>query len=700
MARQTPISRYRNIGISAHIDAGKTTTSERILFYTGVNHKIGEVHDGAATMDWMEQEQERGITITSAATTAFWRGMEMQWEPYRLNIIDTPGHVDFTVEVERSMRVLDGACMVYCAVGGVQPQSETVWRQANKYRVPRLAFVNKMDRTGANFFKVYDQMKKRLNANPVPVVVPIGAEDQFEGVVDLIKMKGIIWDAKSQGMTFEYVDIPANLVDVAQEWHEKMVESAAEASEELMNKYLENGELSEEDIIAGLRQRTIACEIQPMLCGSAFKNKGVQRMLDAVVQFLPAPSDIPPVEGFDLDEKPTFREAKDEAPFAALAFKIMTDPYVGQLTFLRVYSGLLNSGDTVMNSVKGQKERIGRLLQMHANERKEIKFVEAGDIAAAVGLKNVTTGDTLCAIDAPVILERMEFPEPVISQAVEPKTKADQEKMALALNRLAQEDPSFRVHTDEESGQTIISGMGELHLEILVDRMKREFNVEASVGKPQVAYRETIRSVVENAECKFAKQSGGRGQYGHVVLKLEPLEPGKGFEFVDAIKGGVVPREYIPAVEKGVEDTLKAGVLAGYPVVDVKVTLHFGSYHEVDSNENAFKMAASMAFKEGMRKADPVLLEPIMAVEVETPEEKMGDVMGDLSSRRGVIQGMDDLVGGGKSIKAEVPLAEMFGYATQLRSLTQGRATYTMEFKHYAEAPRNVAEAVIADKAK
>ena len=700
MARQTPISRYRNIGISAHIDAGKTTTSERILFYTGVSHKIGEVHDGAATMDWMEQEQERGITITSAATTAFWRGMEMQWEPYRLNIIDTPGHVDFTVEVERSMRVLDGACMVYCAVGGVQPQSETVWRQANKYHVPRLAFVNKMDRTGANFFKVYDQMKKRLNANPVPVVVPIGAEDQFEGVVDLIKMKGIIWDAKTQGMKFDYVDIPANLVDVAQEWREKMVESAAEASEELMNKYLENGDLSEEDIIAGLRQRTIACEIQPMLCGSAFKNKGVQRMLDAVVQFLPSPVDIPPVEGFDLDEKPTSREAKDEAPCAALAFKIMTDPYVGQLTFLRIYSGVINSGDTVLNSVKGQKERVGRLLQMHANERKEIKFVEAGDIAAAVGLKSVTTGDTLCALDAPIILERMEFPEPVISQAVEPKTKADQEKMALALNRLAQEDPSFRVRTDEESGQTIISGMGELHLEILVDRMKREFNVDCAVGKPQVAYRETIRSVVENAECKFAKQSGGRGQYGHVVLKLEPLEPGKGFEFVDAIKGGVVPREYIPAVEKGVEDTLKAGVLAGYPVVDVKVTLHFGSYHEVDSNENAFKMAASMAFKDGMRQADPVLLEPVMAVEVETPEEKMGDVMGDLSSRRGVIQGMDDLVGGGKSIKAEVPLAEMFGYATQLRSLTQGRATYTMEFKHYAEAPRNVAEAVIADKAK
>ncbi len=700
MARQTPISRYRNIGISAHIDAGKTTTTERILFYTGVNHKIGEVHDGAATMDWMEQEQERGITITSAATTAFWRGMEMQYEPYRLNIIDTPGHVDFTVEVERSMRVLDGACMVYCAVGGVQPQSETVWRQANKYHVPRLAFVNKMDRTGANFFKVYDQMKKRLQANPVPVVVPIGAEDTFAGVVDLIKMKAIIWDDKSQGMKFEDQDIPADLVDLANEWREKMIESAAEANEDLMNKYLEEGELSEDDIIAGLRARTIACEIQPMLCGTAFKNKGVQRMLDAVIQFLPAPTDIPPVSGFDLNDKECSREASDDAPFSALAFKIMTDPYVGQLTFLRVYSGILNSGDTVLNSVKNKKERIGRLLQMHANERKEIKFVEAGDIAAAVGLKEVTTGDTLCALDAPIILERMEFPEPVISQAVEPKTKADQEKMALALNRLAQEDPSFRVRTDEESGQTIISGMGELHLEILVDRMKREFNVEATVGKPQVAYRETIRSVVEDAECKFAKQSGGRGQYGHVVLKLEPLEPGKGFEFVDAIKGGVVPREYIPAVQKGVEDTLKAGVLAGYPVVDVKVTLHFGSYHDVDSNENAFKMAASMAFKEGMRRANPVLLEPIMAVEVETPEEKMGDVMGDLSSRRGVIQGMDDLVGGGKSIKAEVPLAEMFGYATQLRSLTQGRATYTMEFKHYAEAPRNVAEAVIADKAK
>ncbi len=700
MARQTPISRYRNIGISAHIDAGKTTTTERILFYTGVNHKIGEVHDGAATMDWMEQEQERGITITSAATTCFWRGMEMQWQPYRLNIIDTPGHVDFTVEVERSMRVLDGACMVYCAVGGVQPQSETVWRQANKYHVPRLAFVNKMDRTGANFFKVYDQMKKRLQGNPVPIVIPIGAEDTFQGVVDLIKMKAIIWDDKSQGMKFTYEDIPAELVDSANEWREKMIESAAEANEDLMNKYLEEGTLSEEEIIQGLRQRTIACEIQPMLCGTAFKNKGVQRMLDAVVQFLPAPTDIPPVQGFDLEEKETSREASDDAPFSALAFKIMTDPYVGQLTFLRVYSGLLNSGDTVLNSTKDNKERIGRLLQMHANERKEIKQVEAGDIAAAVGLKSVTTGDTLCALDAPIILERMEFPEPVISQAVEPKTKADQEKMALALNRLAQEDPSFRVRTDEESGQTIISGMGELHLEILVDRMKREFNVEATVGKPQVAYRETIRSVVENAECKFAKQSGGRGQYGHVVLKLEPLEPGKGFEFVDAIKGGVVPREYIPAVEKGVEDTLKAGVLAGYPVVDVKVTLHFGSYHEVDSNENAFKIAASMAFKDGMRRANPVLLEPIMAVEVETPEEKMGDVMGDLSSRRGMIQGMEDLPGGAKSIKAEVPLAEMFGYATQLRSLTQGRATYTMEFKHYAEAPRNVAEEVIAAKAK
>ena len=700
MARTTPISRYRNIGISAHIDAGKTTTTERILFYTGVTHKLGEVHDGAATMDWMEQEQEKGITITSAATTTFWRGMDGKYPEHRLNIIDTPGHVDFTVEVERSMRVLDGACMVYCAVGGVQPQSETVWRQANKYHVPRLAFVNKMDRTGANFFKVYDQMRVRLKANPVPIVIPIGAEDSFEGVVDLLKMRSIIWDEASQGMKFTYGDIPAELQADAEKWRENMIEAAAEANEDLMNKYLENGELSEEEIVQGLRMRTIACEIQPMLCGTAFKNKGVQRMLDAVIQFLPSPVDIPPVKGVDLDDKEVTREADDNAPFSALAFKIMTDPYVGQLTFLRVYSGVLVSGETVLNSVKNKKERIGRLLQMHANERKEIKEVEAGDIAAAVGLKEVTSGDTLCDIANPIILERMEFPEPVISQAVEPKTKADQEKMGIALNRLAQEDPSFRVRTDEESGQTIISGMGELHLEILVDRMRREFNVEATVGKPQVAYRETIRSTVENAEFKFVKQSGGRGQYGHVVLKLEPQEPGKGFEFVDAIKGGVVPREYIPAVQKGVEDTLKAGVLAGYPVVDVKVTLHFGSYHEVDSNENAFKMAASMAFKEGMRRANPVLLEPIMAVEVETPEEKMGDVMGDLSSRRGVIQGMDDIAGGGKAIRAEVPLAEMFGYATTLRSLTQGRATYTMEFKHYAEAPRNVAEAVIAEKTK
>ena len=700
MARTTPISRYRNIGISAHIDAGKTTTTERILFYTGVTHKLGEVHDGAATMDWMEQEQEKGITITSAATTTFWRGMDGTFPEHRLNIIDTPGHVDFTVEVERSMRVLDGACMVYCAVGGVQPQSETVWRQANKYHVPRLAFVNKMDRTGANFFKVYDQMRVRLKANPVPIVIPIGAEDTFEGVVDLLKMRSIIWDEASQGMKFTYGEIPAELQADAEKWRENMIEAAAEANEELMNKYLENGELTEEEIIAGLRARTIACEIQPMLCGTAFKNKGVQRMLDAVVQFLPSPVDIPPVSGVDLNDNEVTREADDKAPFSALAFKIMTDPYVGQLTFLRVYSGVLVSGETVLNSVKNKKERIGRLLQMHANERKEIKEAEAGDIAAAVGLKEVTSGDTLCDIANPIILERMEFPEPVISQAVEPKTKADQEKMGIALNRLAQEDPSFRVRTDEESGQTIISGMGELHLEILVDRMRREFNVEATVGKPQVAYRETIRSTVENAEFKFVKQSGGRGQYGHVVLKLEPQEPGKGFEFVDAIKGGVVPREYIPAVQKGVEDTLKAGVLAGYPVVDVKVTLHFGSYHEVDSNENAFKMAASMAFKEGMRRANPVLLEPIMAVEVETPEEKMGDVMGDLSSRRGVIQGMDDIAGGGKAIRAEVPLAEMFGYATTLRSLTQGRATYTMEFKHYAEAPRNVAEAVIAEKTK
>jgi len=701
MPRKTPIERYRNIGISAHIDAGKTTTTERILFYTGVSHKMGEVHDGAATMDWMEQEQERGITITSAATTTFWRGMDLSFPEHRINIIDTPGHVDFTIEVERSMRVLDGACMVYCAVGGVQPQSETVWRQANKYKVPRLAFVNKMDRTGANFFKVYEQMRSRLKANPIPIQVPIGAEEGFKGVVDLVKMKAILWDEASQGMKFDYVDIPAELADTCSEWREKLVEAAAEANEELMNKYLESGELTETEIKSAIRARTIGQEITPMLCGSAFKNKGVQAMLDAVVEYLPSPVEIPPVVGTDAAEKPAERRADDSEKFAALAFKIMTDPYVGQLTFLRVYSGVLASGDTVYNAVKGKKERIGRLLQMHANEREEIKEVRAGDIAAAVGLKDVTTGDTLCDPDKVITLERMEFPEPVISQAVEPKTKADQEKMGIALNRLAQEDPSFRVHTDEESGQTIISGMGELHLEILVDRMKREFNVEATVGKPQVAYRETIRRTVENAEGKFIKQSGGRGQYGHVVLKLEPQEPGKGFEFVDAIKGGVVPREYIPAVNKGVEETLKAGVLAGYPVVDVKVTLHFGSYHEVDSNENAFKMAASMGFKDGMRAASPALLEPIMAVEVETPEEKMGDVMGDLSSRRGVIQGMDEIAGGGgKAIKAEVPLAEMFGYSTTLRSLTQGRATYTMEFKHYAEAPKNVAEAVISAKAK
>jgi len=701
MPRKTPIERYRNIGISAHIDAGKTTTTERVLFYTGVNHKIGEVHDGAATMDWMEQEQERGITITSAATTTFWRGMDLSFPEHRINIIDTPGHVDFTIEVERSMRVLDGACMVYCAVGGVQPQSETVWRQANKYGVPRLAFVNKMDRTGANFFKVYEQMRSRLKANPIPIQVPIGSEEHFKGVVDLVKMKAVLWDEASQGMKFEYADIPAELVDTCKEWREKLVEAAAEANEELMNKYLESGELTEEEVKSAIRARTIAQEITPMLCGSAFKNKGVQAMLDAVVEYLPSPIDIPPVAGTDDADKPVERRPDDGERFSALAFKIMTDPYVGQLTFLRVYSGVLASGDTVVNAVKGKKERIGRLLQMHANEREEIKEVRAGDIAAAVGLKDVTTGDTLCDPEKVITLERMEFPEPVISQAVEPKTKADQEKMGIALNRLAQEDPSFRVRTDEESGQTIISGMGELHLEILVDRMKREFNVEATVGKPQVAYRETIRKVVENAEGKFIKQSGGRGQYGHVVLKLEPQTPGSGFEFVDAIKGGVVPREYIPAVNKGVEETLKAGVLAGYPVVDVKVTLHFGSYHEVDSNENAFKMAASMGFKDGMRAASPVLLEPIMAVEVETPEEKMGDVMGDLSSRRGVIQGMDDIAGGGgKAIKAEVPLAEMFGYSTTLRSLTQGRATYTMEFKHYSEAPKNVAEAVISAKTK
>ena len=698
MARKTPIERYRNIGISAHIDAGKTTTTERILFYTGVNHKIGEVHDGAATMDWMEQEQERGITITSAATTCFWKGMDASRPEHRINIIDTPGHVDFTIEVERSMRVLDGAVMVYCAVGGVQPQSETVWRQANKYKVPRLAFVNKMDRSGANFFKVVEQMKTRLKANPVPIVIPIGAEDTFEGVVDLIKMKAIYWDEASQGMKFDYRDIPANLVDEANTWREQMLEAAAEASEELMNAYLENGELTEAQIIEGLRTRTIASEIQPMLCGTAFKNKGVQRMLDAVLDLMPSPVDIPPVEGELENGQPASRKADDSEKFSALAFKLMTDPFVGQLTFVRVYSGILNSGDTIYNPVKQRKERIGRILQMHANEREEIKELRAGDIAACVGMKEVTTGETLCDPDAVITLERMEFPEPVIHVAVEPKTKADQEKMGIALSRLAQEDPSFRVRTDEESGQTIISGMGELHLEIIVDRMKREFGVEANVGAPQVAYRETIRKTIDDAEGKFVKQSGGRGQYGHVVLKIEPNEPGKGYEFVDAIKGGVVPREYIPAVDKGLQDTMPSGVLAGFPIVDVKCTLHFGSYHDVDSNENAFKMAASMAFKEGMRRASPVLLEPMMAVEVETPEEYMGNVMGDLSGRRGIVQGMDDIAGGMKGIRAEVPLAEMFGYSTQLRSLTQGRATYSMEFKHYSEAPKNVAEAIINKK--
>ncbi|MBK6401602.1 MAG: elongation factor G [Rhodocyclaceae bacterium] len=697
MARKTPIERYRNIGISAHIDAGKTTTTERILFYTGVNHKIGEVHDGAATMDWMDQEQERGITITSAATTCFWKGMEMQFPEHRFNIIDTPGHVDFTIEVERSMRVLDGACMVYCAVGGVQPQSETVWRQANKYKVPRLAFVNKMDRTGANFFKVVDQMKTRLSANPVPIVIPIGAEENFKGVVDLIRMKAIFWDEASQGMKFEYRDIPTELLDSAENWREQMVEAAAEASEELMDEYLDAGELSEDKIKLGLRLRTIGCEIQPMLCGTAFKNKGVQRMLDAVVDFLPSPVDIPPVQGLDEREKEASRRAEDGEKFSALAFKLMTDPYVGQLTFIRVYSGILNAGATVYNAVKGKKERIGRILQMHANNREEIKEILAGDIAACVGLKEVTTGETLSDPDAPIILERMVFPDPVIHVAVEPKTKGDQEKMGIALGRLAQEDPSFRVRTDEESGQTIISGMGELHLEIIVDRMKREFGVEANVGAPQVAYRETIRKSAEQ-EGKFVKQSGGRGQYGHVWIKLEPNETGKGYEFVDAIKGGTVPREYIPAVNKGIEDTLPNGVLAGFPVVDVKVTLFDGSYHEVDSNENAFKMAGSMAFKDAMRKSSPVLLEPMMAVEVETPEDFMGNVMGDLSGRRGMVQGMEDLPGGIKAIKAEVPLAEMFGYATQLRSLSQGRATYSMEFKHYSEAPKNVAEAVINKK--
>jgi elongation factor G len=693
MARNTPIDRYRNFGIMAHIDAGKTTTTERILFYTGVNHKIGEVHEGAATMDWMEQEQERGITITSAATTCFWKGMDLSFPEHRFNIIDTPGHVDFTIEVERSLRVLDGAVFVLCAVGGVQPQSETVWRQANKYGVPRVAFVNKMDRAGADFDKVVGQLKSRLGANPVPMQLPIGAEDHFEGVVDLLKMKAIHWDMESQGMKFEYRDIPANLLDKARKAREHMVESAAETSEDLMNKYLEGTELSEEEVILGIRAGTVLNKMIPVFCGSAFKNKGVQAMLDGVIRYLPAPSDRPPVKGLDENDKEDSRTAGDSEPFSALAFKIATDPYVGALTFFRVYSGVLNSGDTVYNPIKGRKERIGRLLQMHANNRDEIKEVRAGDIAAAVGLKDVTTGDTLCAQDHLITLEKMIFPEPVIAMAIEPKTKSDQEKMGVALSRLAQEDPSFRVRSDEESGQTIIAGMGELHLDIIVDRMKREFSVEANVGKPQVAYRETIRKHVKQ-EGKFVRQSGGRGQYGHVVIEMGPRERGAGFEFENGIVGGVIPKEYIPAVEKGIREQLGNGVLAGFPVVDVAVTLIDGSYHEVDSNEMAFKIAGSMAFKEGFAKASPVLLEPIMKIEVVTPEDYMGDVMGDLSRRRGVLQGQEDGPSG-KTIAAQVPLGEMFGYATSLRSMSQGRATFTMEFDHYAEAPTNIAEAVI-----
>lgn len=695
MARTTPIERYRNIGIMAHIDAGKTTTTERILFYTGVSHKIGEVHEGAATMDWMEQEQERGITITSAATTCFWQGMDRQFPQYRINIIDTPGHVDFTIEVERSLRVLDGACAVFCAVGGVEPQSETVWRQANKYHVPRMAFVNKMDRSGADFLKVIGQIETRLGAHPVPVQLPIGAEEDFKGVVDLVRMKAIYWNDADMGMTYEAREIPSEMMEACAEWREKMVEAAAEADEELMEKYLEEGDLNEDEIRRGLRARTLANEIVPALCGSAFKNKGVQAMLDAVIYYMPSPVDVPAIKGHldDADETVVERHSSDDEPFSALAFKIATDPFVGTLTFFRVYSGVLNSGDTVYNSVKHKKERIGRILQMHANSREEIKEVRAGDIAAAVGLKDVTTGDTLCDPNNVIVLERMEFPEPVISVAVEPKTKADQEKMGIALSKLAQEDPSFRVHTDEESGQTIISGMGELHLEIIVDRMKREFKVEANVGAPQVAYRETIKKQVEQ-EGKFVRQSGGRGQYGHVWLRIEPQEPGSGYLFENAIVGGVVPKEYIPAVDKGVQEQMQNGVIAGYPVVDVKVTLFDGSYHEVDSSEMAFKIAGSMAFKEGAQKASPVLLEPIMKVEVVTPEEYMGDVMGDLNRRRGIVQGMDDAVSG-KIIRAEVPLAEMFGYATALRSATQGRATYSMVFEKYSEAPSSVAEAVI-----
>ncbi len=701
MTRKTPLAQYRNIGISAHIDAGKTTTTERILFYTGVNHKLGEVHDGAATMDWMEQEQERGITITSAATTAFWKGMAGNYPEHRINIIDTPGHVDFTIEVERSMRVLDGAVMVYDAVGGVQPQSETVWRQANKYAVPRVAFVNKMDRVGADFLRVRKQIAERLKGNAIPIQLPVGAEDGFTGVIDLVKMQAIAWDDASQGVRFSYGDIPAELRALADEWRGKLVEAAAEASEELLDKYLNGIELTEAELKAALRKRTIAGEIVPMLAGSAFKNKGVQAMLDAVIDYLPSPLDIPAIAGHDEydHDKVVERHPSDAEPFSALAFKIMTDPFVGQLVFFRVYSGVVNSGDTVYNPVKGKKERIGRIVQMHANERQEIDSVYAGDIAAALGLKDVTTGDTLSDPNKVVLLERMIFPEPVISQAVEPKTKADQEKMGIALNRLAQEDPSFRVHTDEESGQTIISGMGELHLEILVDRMKREFGVQANVGKPQVAYRETIRSTAADVEGKFVKQSGGRGQYGHAVITVEPQPEGGGYEFVDAIKGGVIPREFIPAVGKGIQEALKSGVLAGFPVVDVKATLTFGSYHDVDSNENAFRMAGSMAMREALRRATPVLLEPMMSVEVETPEDYMGNVMGDLSSRRGMVQGMEDMPGGsGKLVHAEVPLAEMFGYSTTLRSLSQGRATYSMEFKHYAQASKDVADKVVNER--
>ncbi|MGR9116383.1 MAG: elongation factor G [Gammaproteobacteria bacterium] len=694
MARKTPISHYRNIGIMAHIDAGKTTTTERVLFYTGVSHKIGEVHDGAATMDWMEQEQERGITITSAATTCFWSGMAKQYPPHRINIIDTPGHVDFTIEVERSLRVLDGACAVFCAVGGVEPQSETVWRQANKYHVPRLVFVNKMDRSGANFLRVIKQIKDRLGSNPVPMQLPIGAEDTFEGVVDLVKMKAIYWDEASRGVEFEEREIPSDMKALCQEWRERLIESAAEASDELMEKYLEQGDLTEDEIKLGIRQQTLNNQLVPAYCGSAFKNKGVQAMLDGVIEFLPAPTDVKSIKGVLADgDTEQERHSDDDEPFSALAFKIATDPFVGALTFFRVYSGVLNSGDAVYNSVKLKKERIGRIVQMHANSREEIKEVRAGDIAAAIGLKDVTTGDTLCDANAVIVLERMEFPEPVISVAVEPRTKADQEKMAIALGKLAQEDPSFRVHTDQESGQTIISGMGELHLEIIVDRMKREFGVDANVGAPQVAYRETIRKSVEQ-EGKFVRQSGGRGQYGHVWLRIEPKEPGAGYEFVNEIVGGVVPREYIPAVDKGVQEQLQNGVLAGFPVVDVKVSLFDGSYHDVDSSEMAFKIAGSIGFKEGAKKASPVLLEPVMKVEVVTPEDYMGDVVGDINRRRGMIQGMDDTPAG-KIISCEVPLAEMFGYATDLRSATQGRATYSMQFEKYAEAPANIAEAII-----